>query len=334
MNALIHATDSYISREMHRVWSSSNSMLDGIETIHYRSIQPAGRRYPPHDSRPGRQRQHCELPIPEGPSRPGHRRQGDVHMNTAPVESHWARTGGRASRPEACRAQRMDRQRPRVLRLRAVLVVRGPGVPDGLLPVGQPDHRPDRLARHLCRRVLHPTHRRGRARCLGRPARPQERPGLGDVPDGPVDLPGRRTAHLRTGRRPRADSAGRTPHGPGLRRGRRARRRQRDDRGALPGRQPRVLRELQPAGHPGRLDPGHRRAATPRRVPSRRRVPDLGLADPVPAQRLRHPGRLPHPPAGAGAAGLRRAGRDRSQAQAAVHRPAAHPSVGNRSSAF
>ena len=125
------------------------------------------------------------------------------------------------------------------------------------------------LARHLRRRVLHPTHRRGRAGRLGRPARPQERPGLRDVPDGHVDLPGRCAPHLRTGRRARADSAGRAPHGPGLRRGRRARRRQRHDRGALPGRPPRLLRELQPAGHPGRLDPGHRRTASPRRVPAR-----------------------------------------------------------------
>ena len=65
-----------------------------------------------------------------------------------------------------------------------------------------------------------------------------------------------------------------------------------------------------------------------------RRVPDLGLAHPVPAQRRRHPGRLHHPSPGAGAAGLRRAGGDRGQARAAVHRPAAHPSVGNRSGAF
>ena len=35
-----------------------------------------------------------------------------------------------------------------------------------------------------------------------------------------------------------------------------------------------------------------------------------------------------------GAAGLRRAGGHRGQAPAAVHRPAAHPSVGNRSGAF
>ena len=208
--------------------------------------------------------------------------------------------------------------------------VRGPRVPDGLLPLGQRDPRPHRFARHLRGRVFRPTHRRGRSGCLRRPARPQERPGLRDVPDGHLDIPGRRAAHLRAGRRPRADSARRAPGGPGLRRGRRARRCQRHDRGALPGRQTRLLRELQPAGHPGRLDPGHRRAASARRVPARRRVPDLGLADPVPAQRLGHPGRLHHPPQGDGAAGLRRPGGHRGQAQAAVHRPAAHPSVGNR----
>ena len=70
--------------------------------------------------------------------------------------------------------------------------VRGPGVPDGLLPVRQRDPgRPHRLARDLRDRVLQSGPSARSCWGLGRPARPQERPGLRDVPDGHFDVPGR-----------------------------------------------------------------------------------------------------------------------------------------------
>ncbi len=114
-----------------------------------------------------------------------------------------------------------------------------------------------------------------------------------------------------------ADPAGGPAADPGLRGRRRDLRRQRDDPGALAVRPARLLRQLHPAGRAGR--PDHRRRGLPAAVRDHvgGGLPDLGLADPVPAQRGRGPRRLHHPAPGRRDPGVPGGGRARRGAAGA-----------------
>ena len=114
---------------------------------------------------------------------------------------------------------------------------------------------------------------------------------------------------------------------PGLRGRRRTRWLKRDDRRARAGRPTRVLRQLQSAGHPGRFDSRHRGDAAAGHPAAHRGLAELGVADPVPAQRGRDRRRLRHPQAGSGAPGLPGQAGGRTEEEAVpAGRTAAHPS--------
>ena len=189
--------------------------------------------------------------------------------------------------------------------------------PTGLLPDGQPDGRADRLAGDLRRRLFRPADRRGRAGAWG------DRHGRKNVLVFAMFLMGMSTFAGRRCCPPTRRSALLAPlllvllrlvQGFAV-------------AGELGGASAMIV-EHSPVGRRGffasfalqgtqaGLDPGHRRASSRSPPPARRGVPDLGLAHPVPAQRLRDPGRLPHPPPG------RRDAR-RSPRQADTRRPSA-----------
>ncbi len=199
---------------------------------------------------------------------------------------------------EEGRRQRLDRLGARVLRL---LHLRHGGVADlpaDLLSFGQSHGRDRRLAGDLRRRLRRAADRRLRPRALGRYARPQDRADPVHVPDGLLDDGRRPPADLSAGRHARADAPRHPPPDPGLRRRRRDLRCELDDPRARAVRPARLLRELHPAGRAGRADPGRGGVPAACRLYARGGVQFLGLADPVPPQRLRHHRRLHHPPRG------------------------------------
>ena len=154
---------------------------------------------------------------------------------------------------------------------------------------------------------------------LGRQARPQERARAVHVADRGVDLPRRAAPDLRPGRDLRADPAGGAAPGPGLRGRRGDRRRQRHDHRALAVRTARVLRQLHPAGRAGRAGLRRRDLPAAGRPDAGRRVPVVGLADPVPAERRRRHRGLHHPAPGRRDPGVPGGGRARRGA-AVAHR--------------
>ena len=127
--------------------------------------------------------------------------------------------------------------------------------------------------------------------------------------DGDGDVPRRLPADLRRHRHPRADPARRAPAAAGLLRVGRAGRRELVQPRARAGRPPRVLHELHAQRHADR--PHHRDGdvAADRRA-ARRPAAELGLADPVLAQRDRRRRRPHDPPPARGAARLPADGRE------------------------
>ena len=184
--------------------------------------------------------------------------------------------------------------------------------PQIFFPIGESDRRHRRIAGDLWRRLCCPAYRRVRSRALGRHPWPQDRADPLHVPDG----------HLDDGCRPPADiSAGRcagagasrylAPH-PGLRRRRRNLRRQFDDPGACSVWPARILCQLYAAGRAGRTDPCRSGFPAARSLHADRGVQQLGLADSLPAQLLRHRRRLHHPSRSRRDAGLCQGGQSRA----------------------
>ena len=168
-----------------------------------------------------------------------------------------ARTNRSREDAEKGGGQRLDRQRAGVLRLLHLRAGRGAGLPEHLLPVGQPAGRHRRVVRDVRCRLRGPADRRVRPRPLGGHPRSKDGAGPLHAADGRVDVPGRAAAHLQRDRHLGADPAGHPAADPGLRGRRRDLRRQRDDPGTLAVRPARATSAASPcrACRPARSSP-------------------------------------------------------------------------------
>ena len=108
---------------------------------------------------------------------------------------------------------------------------------------------------------------------------------------GRLDVPRRLPADLRRHRHPGADPPRRPASPPGALGGGRAGRRQLDVLRALAGQPARLLHQLDPERHAGWPGAGAGDLPSARRAALRGAAADVGLADPVPAQRHRRRGR-------------------------------------------
>ena len=221
--------------------------------------------------------------VPIGARNPGGRgirRQGGATFYVRDGNGRGTQTQSGTSRPRRQHGRHLDR----VVRL---LPLRHGGrarVPEAVLPGLEPLRRRARLVRHLRRRLCRAAGRRGDLRPLGRPHRPQGDADLDAAADGRRQLPDRRDAHLRLDRHLGADAAGRPAPAAGHRRRRRVGRLDHAVDGVgqpAPARPRRQLAAGRRADRPAAVD----RRGLADQPPDRRRVRDLGLADPVPGQR-------------------------------------------------
>ena len=182
------------------------------------------------------------------------------------------------------------RHRPRVVRLRDLLGVRGTGLPTSLLPQRGSAHRNPSCVLDVRRRLCRTTRRRVRVRPSGRHHRTQETPGHHAVVDRFHDLCDRLDPEPCVDRNRRADP----PRHYAVRAGRRGRRRVgRRGPAVQRVRQPTPARVLGVRGadrSAGRQPARQRRAGDADRVDDRGPVRKLGLADRIPG--IRGSGRL------------------------------------------
>ena len=151
-------------------------------------------------------------------------------------------------------------------------------------PGGQPGDRPDRRHGHLRRRLRGAAGGRHLLRPHGRPARPPQGPVHHRRAHGRLHDADRRAADLPDDRHHRADPAGRAAPGPGLRRGRRDRRRHGDARRVRARPTPRPGRVAGLARHQLRHPGGVGPVGAAARRAQRGAAAQLGLAAAVPAQ--------------------------------------------------
>ena len=126
-----------------------------------------------------------------------HRMTAKEHTMTKAEAPQRGRRDANDQRPRQGRGVRLAGHGHGVHGLPAVLAGRGDRLQQDLLPQRQPGDRADRGDGDLRRRLRRPARRRDLLRPDGRPDRPQEGPVPHDRPDGRLDHPDRRAAHLR-----------------------------------------------------------------------------------------------------------------------------------------